>query len=549
MRSSPRRGVWIEAFALALLATVPLVPYALNIARQAIPRFSLLGDFAALEVATRFVGDGTILGPYSRFRFSHPGPLYFYVLAPFYRLTGGDSSALYWGAIGINFLSGAALVMATRIFATRAHAFVAVGVLLAWFCAFGNVSFNPWNPAVITLALTTYLALAAFVAEGKAGAAWCAVLFGAFVAQTHVGAAPTVAGVGLLALVLLFLETRRIGMASHAKRGLAVAGALIVLTFLPPLFEQITSPRGNITRLVEFFLEHRDHARPITRVLKDWAIATSWLPDRTFSRTFFEDEPWWPEVIAWTPMAEGPIARTPSRLAALHVVLLVAAWVVTRKTRDKTSARLVLVSLAAHAFSILALRSIVGEAMRYLIFWTTAACTVGWMGILGAFANAAGRALRGRPLRKYAVGAVAIATSVGLSVYTTSYQNVWLARFPTRHLEHGPLHECYRALREKLERDGLSPVIHLDGDWGMSTVLVLELAKDGVDVHVPERECWMYARRSCPPAERPLHVWVGSSVHPIPQARCLETLHQSYDVVLMTSPVDVTADVTECPPR
>ena len=47
------------------------------------------GDYAGLEIATRYVFTGrTLLGPYSRFMFNHPGPLYFFVIAPIYVLLG-----------------------------------------------------------------------------------------------------------------------------------------------------------------------------------------------------------------------------------------------------------------------------------------------------------------------------------------------------------------------------------------------------------------------------------------------------------------------------
>ena len=66
------------------------------------------------EVAVRLVGDGTVLGPYSRFVFNHPGPLYFYLLALPYRLFGGTSTLLFWGALVINAAAAVAMSRAAH---------------------------------------------------------------------------------------------------------------------------------------------------------------------------------------------------------------------------------------------------------------------------------------------------------------------------------------------------------------------------------------------------------------------------------------------------
>jgi hypothetical protein len=63
----------------------------------------LTGDLATLEVRTLNALEGRqLLGPYSRYPWSHPGPVYFYLLAPVYAVLGRAPWGLFVGAGLIN---------------------------------------------------------------------------------------------------------------------------------------------------------------------------------------------------------------------------------------------------------------------------------------------------------------------------------------------------------------------------------------------------------------------------------------------------------------
>ena len=56
-------------------------------------------------LAVEFLGSSglaLLVGPYSRFQWHHPGPLYFYLLAPFYEASGERPSGLSAGALALN---------------------------------------------------------------------------------------------------------------------------------------------------------------------------------------------------------------------------------------------------------------------------------------------------------------------------------------------------------------------------------------------------------------------------------------------------------------
>src|SRR5262245_61181684 len=117
----------VEVLVFALLAVLPILPYLVFVLRHGVPRFALGGDFALLEQATRHVWRGeTLVGASSRFRWHHPGPLFFFLVAPFQAVFGEASTGLYVGTCAVNAAAAATLVGTTRAWAGRATALAAL---------------------------------------------------------------------------------------------------------------------------------------------------------------------------------------------------------------------------------------------------------------------------------------------------------------------------------------------------------------------------------------------------------------------------------------
>ena len=91
-RRSDRRIVGVAAGLLAVPALVLLV-------RAARATWVPSSDWAAIEARTRDVwtSHASLVGPYSRYGWNHPGPLLFYVLAVPYRLLGSQPHGLFVG--------------------------------------------------------------------------------------------------------------------------------------------------------------------------------------------------------------------------------------------------------------------------------------------------------------------------------------------------------------------------------------------------------------------------------------------------------------------
>src|SRR5262249_14255995 len=86
------------ALAIALAAVAALAAF-LRPTPEAFPS----GDGAIVEIYTLEAARHFLtLGPYSQFNWHHPGPIYFYLLVPLYKLAGQRAIGLTAGALAIN---------------------------------------------------------------------------------------------------------------------------------------------------------------------------------------------------------------------------------------------------------------------------------------------------------------------------------------------------------------------------------------------------------------------------------------------------------------
>ena len=77
--------------------------------------YTASSDNAANELTVRDVGSHLVLlGPFSRHGWSHPGPAFAYLMAVPYRLFGSDSAAMLVGALLINGVAIATMVVLAR---------------------------------------------------------------------------------------------------------------------------------------------------------------------------------------------------------------------------------------------------------------------------------------------------------------------------------------------------------------------------------------------------------------------------------------------------
>jgi hypothetical protein len=543
-----RARIAIEAIALALLTAVPLLPYFLYLHAHPVPRFAVSGDYAGLELATRYVPSGrTLLGPYSRFGFNHPGPLYFYALWPVYALWGKTSTGIFAGACAVNTMAAMVTVGAARLATTRAHAIAVTLVVIAWLSAFGDACVVPWNPLVIVLPMIAYLVLAALVANGSWRALPFAVLAGAFVVETHLSTVPAVVAIAVATATIVAVRLRRGHADGRRAKPSALAGLVVlVLAVAPPVVEQLITNDGNISKLARFFATRTEPMKPLSMALSDWSFATGWLPDRLRTGAIVSELI--PEVMSSVP-PPMPLAASAVRASLALVLLSTAAFAIALRRRDWPSVLLLGLGGLTSAVAILALRAIVGLDFTYLLFWTTAATTVMWMGVLTTVAAALADGFRARHVLLARLGLVpALALTLALAARATTLQRAHLAQTRFAPGPNATERAMYDAVRARLAANGETPVIHAHGAWEMALAFLLEASKDGMDARVVDRERYILGRQwpGVGGVARPLHVYLQTPYAHVLLRDCLQKLATVAEIDIYTSPTDV--EICPAPP-
>jgi hypothetical protein len=547
--ATARASAHRESLVLGLVALLPIVPYLLVVGIRGCGRFELGGDLAEMQRdVIRVWRGGTLLGLESRYHWYHPGPILYYILAPFDWLSEKTSTGFFLGTSILSCAAVATVVAATRRWGARRHAVVALLVLMAWLAAFGNVVADPWCRVVVVLPLIACLVLCAFLTLGEGAALAPAIFFGSVAAQTHLGSLTTVVASIGAATVLYVAQAVRSGTWSRGSSArLAACAAFGVLLWLPPVVQQLQAPAGagNLSKLHGFLAHRKEGSRPLFHALADWTTATSWLPERLGTASLPEDGPI-PFAMRWDPM---PFRVTPLAwaFAALHAIGLATAGIVAWRRHDRVSLALLGIGAFGDVIAIASLRALGPDDRLYsLLFWTTAASTVASMGILAAF----GGTLLDRARIHRAVVVRAAATGcIATALVSTYLEGRWLCRFPFAPASSPETRDdraaLYRAMTERTLRDGALPVVHREGGWAVATGIVLEYERDGVDWRSSSEDAWSFpGARLAEPTAPQRHFWFADPWSPLRLAPCLELLGRAGILSVYTA----TSDVVSCRP-
>ena len=266
-RTSPIGEVAPPARAPRLLVgiiwTGSIVGFAVALVALAKPRWFPILDLAQTEMRVRdvftlhppLIGLPGRIGTLAR-QGSHPGPLSFWLLAPFYKLFGSSAWALQAATASVNAVAiGLSLLIARR--RGGSTLLLGVGAVLAaltWF----------YGPSVLTQAWNPYLPMLWFIVVVLG--VWSvlcddfAVLpvttFAAlFCLQTHISYLGLVGGLGGVTVVWLVWTfwRRRASWPAHAGRWIGLSLAIVVVTSIPMVVQQFTHTPGNLTIIWEHF--------------------------------------------------------------------------------------------------------------------------------------------------------------------------------------------------------------------------------------------------------------------------------------------------------
>jgi hypothetical protein len=309
----------------------------------------------------------SLVGVFSRFGWSHPGPLLFWLLAPFHWLFG-NTGVLF----GVGVLNGVA--MAASLFVARRRGGVpmaivtGIALLLLMRGLEPSLLVDPWNPWVAVLPALLFVLLAWSVADRDfATLPWLAVV-GSFLVQTHVGYAPLVLGLTVAALVCSKWMQRGTPPAADAHGWFVVAAVVTVVLWIPPVLQQFTGDPGNLGEIVSYF---RDVEEPVA----GWRSAFGYLG------TELGPPGAW---IAGNETDGLNLVRTGSTLPALALLGAMAGFGALAWRRGATSAtRFALLALLSVALGIVAGSRVTGFVAAYLVRWwwviaATVWCALAW---------------------------------------------------------------------------------------------------------------------------------------------------------------------------
>lgn len=352
---APARWRRPELVTLALL--VPLVTALVVLGRQ---HWYPAGDMAQAELHLRgFLRHPPLVGAAGRIgtledQGSHPGPSMWLALYPVYRLLGATSFGLMASVTALHIASIVGIVLVARRRGGIGLVLALVPVLAVVVRASGPAFFTePWNPWVAVLPFLLFLLLVWGSADGDLVLGPLAVLVGVHCVQSHVGYLVLV--VGLLGLLVLWLGWRA-WRDPHADRRallrwLAVASAVGLVLWVPPLVDQLVRTPGNLGILWRHFTNPTEPYIGLGGALKAYAGEVNLLG------------PW--------VVGRGHLPSSSPNLAGF--LGLVALWgsgvVVAARRKDRPVLLLHAVLAATSVIGILAMSRIFGPFFDYVVRW------------------------------------------------------------------------------------------------------------------------------------------------------------------------------------
>jgi hypothetical protein len=369
----PTRSRGLSVLQGLVLGVVLGAPLLLRIPRSVITRPMPVfpeGDGAVMELSVLRAERGQeLLGPYSRFGWHHPGPLYSYLQLPFYELFHRQYSALKIGAVVI----AAASVAGSMAIAGR---FDGVGmlswtfvVLTALHSQYDWLIGSPWNPHVTILPYMLLLFSAAALASGSGWSLPLVVLVGSFLVQTHIGYFSPVVAVSAASLGTWIYGWRRDRKSNpHLWLPIGVGVVLFVILWIPAVVDQLFGGSANLGRLLDFARSYRgDHSlrESIGVVCANLGVFAVLL------------EP----IHGWLSFGVRRQLTEPVGVA-LTLVLPVVAWWGARAGAPYASA-LCAMCFVGVVSTILWVRRIIGPIELYLVGWIPAISIAAVSGIGG----------------------------------------------------------------------------------------------------------------------------------------------------------------------
>lgn len=352
------------------------------------------GDWAVLTLRVEDVGRATpMVGPYSRFGWSHPGPLMYWLLAIPYHLFGDRPEAILAAAAFLNAITIAAFGAVAWRRGRLPFVAVTMAAIAVLLHAMGpQMIRDPWNPYITLLPLALFVLLAWSIAEGD----WWMWPFAAFVfsfeLESHVGYLPMLGLVSATALFITWRARRDRPMlpASRNHRLTIIISTVAVLVFCwyPVLVDQFVGT-GNLGDIIRYFASPGSSTAglgdAIHQMARQLAIpGAPWLGQKELAG------------------ANGSLVGASVVALVVPVLAMAGAILLAIRSRCASALRLDIIVVASAIAGFIATAQVVGPIYDWIIRWWWVIAALWWMSIVWSVWSALVTHLRNSDQRRIA---------------------------------------------------------------------------------------------------------------------------------------------------
>jgi hypothetical protein len=453
-------------------------------ARRADATYAAAGDFALIESYTIHATNGRqFLGPYSRFGWNHPGPLYFYVIAPFYVLSGHRAAGLSAGALALNLGSLLAMIWVLLRMGRGVLAVVMASLSVVFMWRAETLVASQWNPHVVVLPIMALIVISAGMMTGRIWLLPAVALVATFIVQTHIGLAPTVLAVSAVGTIsgALVLTHRFPGGGTRLWPPVNVTLWLLAVLWLLPIAQQLLGMPGNLTALWTFFILEERSGQAFVTGFRAWSDMLSALlrPD-----TYV---PWGGELDVGEVWWSGP-------WAILQVTGVAAVAVRAALVREQFRFALAGLLVVASLLALWSATRIEGDIRDHLVFWIAGIGVLNTAVMVDAIIVGVWRRARSVTARVTGVMSIllfVVAASIGfrqLHLVTLRSYAPGIEPLAARRLADGiAMHDIGK------------PLVRIDHPaWGIAAGVLLQFQKRGTPFAVDDAWTFMFGDSAAP---------------------------------------------------
>lgn len=341
---------------VALVSLPALVTVAVRFGRYWLPT----QDLALIDLRVRDVWTNQIplVGAYSRFGWSHFGPIGFYFLAIPSALAGRQAWATVVGGAAFQLVAIIWVeIVAWRFGKLKATVFVSLLLVLSYASVGTWIWLEPWNPH---FAFPWFVLFAIYlwrVTLGETTKIPGFLISATVLMQLHVGYVQFVFAGLLIAFIYWYFDRRKATPWQFGRKSVVLSAAFMAFLWMPVIIDSTLHPPGNFVRVVKFFLVGSGGESTLGLKQSLGLISAPFVPPFQW--------------ISGTHQSLSDYVAIPvsSLWIVLPIGLLSLGLIVSVRSRRAEELRLLVIVACLSLSGIFALAKLPGVPEPYLFYW------------------------------------------------------------------------------------------------------------------------------------------------------------------------------------